>query len=269
MTGVSGTAGGGALHRARVAAFAPTPYIGQEGFATAGEIRVIATHAGVRPGCRVLDLCCGEGGPGRLLYGEFGCDYLGVDRNERSVAAAREALAGTRSAASAGAPEHAGANAPYEVLVRSVPPLPGGTFDVVVMFETLLAFRDKAALVDAIRGALRPGGRLALTAEIGEPLDAAERRAMPESDTVWPVPLLELQNLVERNGFRLAWLEDRSASHLRVVSSLVAQFTAHEAEIASEIGRGAIDTLLTGHRLWRDWLRTGRIQKYALVATRV
>src|SRR3712207_672709 len=79
-----------ALHRARLAAYAPGEFVGQESFMTAGEIRALAARAGIGPGVTVLDLCCGVAGPGRFLARELGCDYLGVDASPSAVAIARE-----------------------------------------------------------------------------------------------------------------------------------------------------------------------------------
>ena len=142
---------------------------------TAGEIRSVAVHARIRPGV-VLDLCCGVAGPGRLLARELACDYLGVDASESAVELARE---------------HA-SDLSCRFVVGGVPPLPAGTFDVVLLLETFLAFRDKDALVEEIATALRPGGRFAFTLESGPPLTPAERAAMPDADTVSLTPLHEL-----------------------------------------------------------------------------
>jgi hypothetical protein len=60
-----------ALHHARVTAYAPGEFVGQESFMTAGEIRALAMQAGVGPGVTVLDLCCGVAGPGRFLTREL------------------------------------------------------------------------------------------------------------------------------------------------------------------------------------------------------
>ena len=79
-----------ALHRARVSAYAPGEFVGQESFMTAGEIRALAAQAGIGPGVGVLDLGCGIAGPGRLLTRELGCVYLGVDFSASAVAIARE-----------------------------------------------------------------------------------------------------------------------------------------------------------------------------------
>ena len=131
-----------ALQRARVAAYAPGEFVGQESFMTAGEIRLLAARAGIGPGVSVLDLCCGTAGPGTLLTRELGCDYLGVDASASALVLARE---------------RAG-EAPCRFSLAHVPPLPPGSFDVVLLLETLLAFPDKDTLVGAIATALRPGG---------------------------------------------------------------------------------------------------------------
>src|ERR687884_1030137 len=78
-----------ALHRARVSAYAPGEFVGQESFMTAGEIRALGIRAGVGPGVTVLDLCCGVAGPGRFLTRELGCAYLGVDSSAGAIEIAR------------------------------------------------------------------------------------------------------------------------------------------------------------------------------------
>src|SRR3954452_9054730 len=79
-----------ALQRARVSAYAPGEFVGQESFMTAREIRGLAMQVGIGPGVAVLDVCCGTAGPGRLLARELGCAYLGVDASASAVAIARE-----------------------------------------------------------------------------------------------------------------------------------------------------------------------------------
>src|SRR3954463_10067778 len=123
-----------ALHRARVSAYAAGEFAGQESFMTAGEIRELAVQGGIAPGVGVLDLCCGVGGPGRFVTRELGCDYLGVDASADAVAVARERAR----------------DLPCRFEVAEIPPLPPGTFDVVLLLETILAFRDKEALLQEV-----------------------------------------------------------------------------------------------------------------------
>ena len=208
---------------------------------TTGEIQALAARAGIGPGVSVLDVCCGVGGPGRLLTRELGCDYLGVDASATAVAIARERSAGV----------------PCRFAVARVPPLPAGPFDVVLVLETMLAFEDKAALAQAVTATLAPGGRFAFTLEEGLPLTVAERAAMPAADTVWPIPLAEMREILERAGLTIAWQEDRSGAHRATAQALLDAYAAADAP----------EELLAAHRLWIDWLDAGRVRKLALVAS--
>jgi SAM-dependent methyltransferase len=241
-----------ALERARAAAFAPGEFVGQESFMTAGEIRALGARVGVGPGVSVLDVCCGVAGPGTLLTRELGCDYLGVDFSATALDLARRRAAGL----------------PCRFALSHAPPLPAGSFDVVLLLEAMLAFDDKEPLVDAIAAALPAGGRFAFTLEEGAPLTAAERRAMPDADTVWLTPLEDVAASLERAGLALTWQADHSRAHRTMAQRLGRAFAAHAGEIAAQLGRRALDDLLAIHRLWADWLGSGRARKLALVAER-
>jgi SAM-dependent methyltransferase len=241
-----------ALHGARMSAYAPGQFIGQESFMTAGEIRALAAQAGIGSGVAVLDLCCGVAGPGRFLTRELGCAYLGVDASASAVAIGRE---------------RAG-DLPCRFAVAQIPPLPNGSFDVVLLLETMLAFDDKDALIREIFPALRPGGRFAFTLEEGPALTAAERAAMPDADTVWLTPLDEIAAILERAGLVVTWQEDHSRAHRATAQALASAFSADADDIAAHIGRRALDELLAAHRLWVEWLDEGRVRKLALVAER-
>jgi SAM-dependent methyltransferase len=242
-----------ALRRAREAAYDPGEYVEQESFMRAGEILALADRGGVAPGVSVLDLCCGVAGPGRFLTRERGCSYLGIDSSASAVAIARKRARGL--------------DCRFEV--ARVPPLPTGTFDVVLLLETMLAFPDKETLVNAVARALPLGGRFAFTLEAGLPLTEAERASMPDADTVWLTPLDELQGILARDGLVVRWQDDWSRSHRAVAESLIGAFTADATDIASVIGREALDELLAAHRLWSEWLATGRVRKLAVVAERL
>jgi hypothetical protein len=150
--------------------------------------------------------------------------------------------------------------------VARIPPIAPGQFDVVLLFETMLAFPDKETLLQAISGTLAGGGRFAFTVEEGSALTDAERAKMPDADTVWLIQLPELLDRLQRVGLAVRWQDDCSASHCAVADSLIDAFEADATRIAAQIGRRALDELLVSHRLWRDWLGEGRVRKLALVA---
>jgi SAM-dependent methyltransferase len=241
-----------ALWRAQQAAFGPGEYVEQESFVRASEIRRLAERAGIGPGASVLDLCCGIAGPGRFVTRDLGCVYLGVDASDSALAIARE---------------RAG-DLPCRFEVAQVPPLPRGAFEVVTLFETMLAFRDKETLLEEVARVLPVGGRFAFTFEEGAALTESERARMPGADTVWLTPLDEMHTLLAQAGLAARWEEDWSGSHRAAVASLTEAYAADSTAIAARIGRRALDELLAAHRLWAEWLATGRARKFALVAER-
>jgi SAM-dependent methyltransferase len=239
-----------ALRRAREAAYGPDEYVEQESFMRAGEIRALAEAAGIATGVSVLDLCCGVAGPGRLVTRERGCGYLGIDQSASAIDIARERARGLACR--------------FEV--AQVPPLPPGTFDVVLLLETVLAFRHKATLLRGISDALTAGGRFAFTLEEGLPLTEPEREHMPDADTVWLMPAAEMCSLLEQVGLVVRWEDDWSRAHRAVADALIDAFAADATAIAARIGRRAFDELVASHRLWSEWLKTGRVRKIAFVA---
>ena len=239
-----------ALQRARESAYAPGEYVGQESFMQAGEIRELARHAGITTGTRVLDLCCGVAGPGRLIAAESGCRYLGLDYSADALRIAGD-LAG---------------DLPCRFEQAHVPALPEGRFDVVLLLETMLAFRDKRALLEEVAHVLEPGGRFAFTVEEGRPLSGRERARMPDADTVWLIPMPKLGALLRKAGLTVTWLEERTASHHATAVALLRSFHADSTGIARQVGEQAAAELLAAHQLWSDWLGAGRVRKFALVA---
>ncbi|WP_068397098.1 SAM-dependent methyltransferase [Kribbia dieselivorans] len=240
------------LWEARRAGFAAGEFVGQQSFVSVSELRWLAAHARVGAGSRVLDVCCGLAGPGLWLAGEYGCAYLGIDADEEAIATARR-----RAAA-------AGLRADFEV--HRVLPIPDGPFDIVLVLETLLAFRDKAALLSQIAAALAPGGRVALTVEAGAPLTDTERTAMPGADTVWPTTLAELRADLRDAGLRVVETIDCTPAHARVAGAIADAYETRASALDPLIGAPVRSDLVAGHRLWAQWLRSGRIRKVALVA---
>jgi SAM-dependent methyltransferase len=239
-----------ALERARAAAFPAGEYVGQESFMRAAEIRELARQARVGPDVAVLDLCCGRAGPGRMITAESGCRYLGVDHSASALAAARR-LAG---------------DLPCRFAHAHLPPLPEGRFEVVFLLETMLAFRNKDVLAGEVARVLEPGGRFAFTVEEGRPLTEQERARMPAADTVWPIELAELTSVLRDAGLTVTWWQEHSPAHHAIATALLRCYRADSALVAGQIGTQATAELITAHQLWSDWLGSGRVRKFAIVA---
>ena len=239
-----------ALERARATAYPAGEYVGQESFMRAAEVRRLAHQARVGPGVSVLDLCCGVAGPGRMITAESGCHYLGVDQSASALATARQ-LAG---------------DLPCRFEQAYLPPLPEGRFEVVFLLETMLAFADKDALAGEVARVLEPGGRFAFTVEEGRPLTQQERARMPAADTVWPIELAELTDVLCDAGLAVTWQQEHSSSHHAIATALLRCYRADSPQIADQIGKQATAELITAHQLWKDWLGSGRVRKFAMVA---
>jgi SAM-dependent methyltransferase len=216
----------------------------------AGEVRTLAHRAGVGRGVSVLDLCCGVAGPGRMITAESGCRYLGVDHSTSALARARELAS----------------NLPCRFEQARIPPLPDGPFEVVLLLETMLAFPDKDALADEVARVLEPGGRFAFTVEEGRRLTERERAVMPGADTVWPIQLATLTGALREAGLIVTWQLEYSSSHQATAAALLRCYQADSSQIAAQIGTRATADLITSHRLWSDWLSSGRVRKFAMVA---
>jgi SAM-dependent methyltransferase len=239
-----------ALERAQATAYPAGEYVGQESFMQAAEIRRLAHQARVGPGVPVLDLCCGVAGPGRMITADSGCRYLGVDQSASALATARQ-LSG---------------ELPCRFEQAHLPPLPEGRFEVVLLLETMLAFPDKEALVGEVGRTLEPGARFAFTVEEGRPLTQQERARMPAADTVWPIELEELTGVLRNAGLAVTWRQECSSAHQVIATALLRCYRAHSSQIADQIGKQATAELITAHQLWSDWLGSGRVRKFAMVA---
>jgi SAM-dependent methyltransferase len=224
--------------------------VGQESFMRAGEVRTLAQQAGIGRGVSVLDLCCGVAGPGRMITAESGCRYLGIDHSASALAIARELAS----------------NLPCRFEQAHIPPLPEGRFEVVLLLETILAFPDKDALAEEVARVLEPSGRFAFTVEEGRRLTEQERALMPGADTVWPIQLAKLTGVLREAGLTVTWRLEYSSSHQATAAALLRCYRADSLQIAAQIGTRATADLITSHQLWSDWLGSGRVRKFAMVA---
>ena len=218
----------------------------------AGEVRALAQRAGIGRGVSVLDLCCGVAGPGRMITAESGCSYLGVDQSATTLAIAQELAS----------------SLPCRFEQAHIPPLPEGRFEVVLLLETMLAFPDKYALAGEVARVLEPGGRFAFTVEEGRRLTGQERALMPGADTVWPIQLANLTGVLRDAGLIVTWRLEYSTSHQATAAALLRCYRADSLQIAEQIGTRATADLITSHRLWSEWLGSGRVRKFAMVAER-
>ena len=103
-------------------------------------------------------------------------------------------------------------------------------------------------------------------ARVERPLSAGEQSRMPDADTVQLVDLPDFRALLRDVGFSVVWQRQCTGPHQRTATALLESFGRDYVQIAGEIGRRALADLIAAHQLWSDWLRSGRVRKYAMVA---
>ena len=89
---------------------------------------------------------------------------------------------------------------------------------------------------------------------------------MPGADTVWPIELAELAGVLREAGLTVIWRLECSSSHHAIATALLRCYGADSPRIAGQIGKQATAELITAHQLWSDWLGSGRVRKFAMVA---
>jgi SAM-dependent methyltransferase len=121
-------------------------------FAAASDqaIESLLDAVGLRPGLRVLDLCCGQGNVSTALSAR-GCEVVGVDFSPAMLALARA------QAPSATFIEADAQNLPFDDAV----------FDVVVSNLGICHVPDQPRALGQARRMLRPGGRFGMTVWCG------------------------------------------------------------------------------------------------------
>lgn len=133
---------------------------------------------------RVADLGCGTGTLS-ILLAEHGHRVSGVDFSPRMIELARAKSAG------------AGVDATFLEADASEPPLPAGTFDVVLSRHVLWAMPDPAAALGSWIALLRPGGLIVLVEgrwHTGVGLSAVDARDLVDAADLSQVEMRRLDD---------------------------------------------------------------------------
>jgi hypothetical protein len=89
---------------------------------------------------------------------------------------------------------------------------------------------------------------------------------MPDADTVWLIEWAESTAALPEAAFPVIWQERCTATHLVTAGALLQSFRADSATIARQSGTQAVAELITADQLWRAWLNSRRVRKFALEA---
>jgi ubiquinone/menaquinone biosynthesis C-methylase UbiE len=128
--------------------------IGQSGWQTAIEQDHYLPALSLARGKKLLDVCCGSGGPALRLAHKTGCALTGIDLHEAGISAAR-ALAAARGMD--GNCQFQSANAAERL------PFNDEEFEAITCIDAIIHLPDRPRVLSDWKRVLKPGGRMLFT----------------------------------------------------------------------------------------------------------
>ena len=163
----------------------------------------LAALAGICADHRVLDVCCGLGGPARWIAHRIGCRVTGLDLTPSRIESARRLTARV-------ALDHL---VDFVQGDATAMPLSDASFDRVYAQEAWVHIHDKAKLLSECRRVLESGGRLAFSDIVSiAPLSPAEATQMAD-EMQFPsiVTAADYLALLAPAGFEVEQCDDLSS----------------------------------------------------------
>lgn len=140
-----------------------TKAISPKEFHQAGELmlRHVIETAGIKDGCKVLDVGCGLGGTIKYLNERFSnCEFVGVNIEERQIAVAQKSIKAKN-----------GNTIKFVHADACALPFTKPKFDVILCVESIFHFPDRETFMKECQRALLPKGRLTISDFV--PVEAA------------------------------------------------------------------------------------------------
>jgi ubiquinone/menaquinone biosynthesis C-methylase UbiE len=153
---------------------------------------------------RVLDVCCGLGGPARWIAHQIGCAVTGLDLTPSRIESARRLTARVRL-------DHL---LDFVQGDATAMPLPDERFDRVYGQEAWVHIPDKAALLSECHRVMTPGGTLAFTDIVSRMPLTDEETARMANEMQFPAIVTAEQYLdaAAAAGFEIQRHDDLSAT---------------------------------------------------------
>lgn len=179
--------------------------LGQTGWRTAAEQAEIAQWLGLAPGVRLLDVCCGSGGPSLVLAERTGCQVTGLDVEPVGVTRAKAAAA---ARGLTGQTEFLAADCGGRL------PFADAAFDAILCVDAINHLPDRLGVLREWARLLRPGGRLlyADPCVITGPVAKAELDVRADLGFYLFVPPGHDEHALPAAGLTLLRREDRTAA---------------------------------------------------------
>ena len=235
--------------------------LGQTGWRTAVEQAEIAAWLGLAPGVRLLDVCCGSGGPSLALAERTGCHVTGLDVEPMGVARAR-AAAEARGLAGLTEFRTADCGAPL--------PFADGGFDAISCVDAINHLPDRAGTLREWARLLRPGGRLLYTdpCVLTGPVAKAELDVRADLGFYLFVPPGHDEAALPAAGLTLLRREDRTAACADIAARWHAFRERHREELEQQEGAAWYARRQRFLATTAELAGSGRLSRVLYLATR-
>lgn len=213
-------------------------HIGQFSWVTTNDLDRLILELGIGRESRVLDLCCGCGGPLLYIASQTGCAATGVDISSYATASAAE------KALALGLEDRI----TFVCANAGSIPLATETFASIISFGAFINIRDRLSLLRECNRVLRPGGFLAFFDQISYD-SFGEGEAIPpeifDSLSVF-VPHYFLtpssySRLLSDAGFESVKVTDRTAQYAAVNQAWMRAFEEVWDDLVREHGKARIE----------------------------
>ncbi len=209
--------------------------IGQHSWVGSEELRADIHRLGLTSSSRLLDLGCGPCGPLTFVVASVGCRATGLELSPSALKVGRQraAVLGVDALVST---RQADLNQPL--------PFESGSFDAAMSLDVVLHVRDRSTLFLETSRSLSAEAKFLFTDAgviTGAVSNEEMRRRSPHGFTQFVVTGWN-ERLLERAGFRLLEVEDRTESVSRNASGRLAAMTAHRAELEQASGAAAFES---------------------------
>jgi sarcosine/dimethylglycine N-methyltransferase len=211
-------------------------------------VDALAALARIQPDSRVLDVCCGIGGPARYLAHRYGCRVTGIDLTATRVESALRLSAMVGLAGRVRFVCGDAARLPFE----------GLSFDACIGQEAFVHISDKSALLGECRRVLRHDGRLAFTDWIAEALTGTERARLAET--------IAARDIESRDGYRTRLaaagfvdVEDESLSvaWAAILRDRLEMYRGLESETVARFGREHHERYVANYAFFVELVENG------------